>query len=357
MRPRVVILSAFLTPLRSGAEACAEEVALRLAERFDITIVTARMRRNLPIRETFGNVPVMRVGIGHPMDKWLYPFLAPFAARRLKPEIVHAILESYAGLAMILCRWICPGAKRVLTCQSTNTSLFLRVMHWNAHRVTAISSTLVRRAMRYGRGDVERIPNGVDVARFAQARAQERRIDGRILFVGRLEWMKGVDTLIEAFRMLANEFPGTELRIVGDGSQRSELEARAGNLLSSGRITFTGRMDPHAIAAEYARAPIFCGLSRSEALGNVFLEAQAAGCAVVATRVGGIHDAVLDKATGFLIPADHPDLAADALRLLLRHPEKAKTMGEAGIANAAKYDWGIIAEQYERVYEKMAAPQ
>src|SRR3989338_11439240 len=78
MKPRLIILSAFLSPFRSGAEACAEEVALRLSDRYGITIVTARLRGDLP-REDFlrGKVKVVRVGLGFGFDKWLFPFLAP----------------------------------------------------------------------------------------------------------------------------------------------------------------------------------------------------------------------------------------------------------------------------------------
>lgn len=349
---RVVILSAFASPLRSGAEACAEEVAAALRQHYDISIITARMRSDLPRSDTLPNgVPVLRVGLGNSFDKWLYPFLAPLAARKMHPDLVHAVLESYAGLAMIFCRWMCPKAKRLLTCQSTNTSLLVWLMHWMANGVTAISSALVKRAFRYGRRDVLRIPNGVKLNEFAEELNHERRIEGRLLFVGRLERMKGVDTLIDAFKLLADEFPLAHLRIVGDGSERAALERRAARLVESGRITFAGRVAPGAIAAEYAQAVIFCGLSRSEALGNVFLEAQAAGCAVVATRTGGIPDIVLDAKTGMLVPPHRPDLAAEALRTLLRHPERIEEMGKAGMQNVQRFDWSEIAEQYARVYE------
>jgi len=80
MKPRVVILSAFATPLRSGAEACVEEVSARLKDRYDITVVTARMRKDLPRRDVLpGGVAIRRVGFGLPLDKWLFPILAPFA--------------------------------------------------------------------------------------------------------------------------------------------------------------------------------------------------------------------------------------------------------------------------------------
>src|SRR3989339_699112 len=88
---RIVVLSTFATPFRSGAEACAEEVPQALKDRFNFTIVTARLRRDLPKRDSIGGVPVVRVGIGRPLDKWLFPILAPLAVRRLKTDIIHAV--------------------------------------------------------------------------------------------------------------------------------------------------------------------------------------------------------------------------------------------------------------------------
>src|SRR3989344_3337020 len=148
---KIVILSAFLTPFRSGAEACAEEVPLLLADQFDFTIVTARMRRNLPKKDMLrGKIPVIRVGVGVGwIDKWLYPFLAPLAVRRLKPDVVHAILETFAGLALVFCK----APKKILTCQTTNRSFLKGFIVKSPDTATAISKALVSICKRLGRDD------------------------------------------------------------------------------------------------------------------------------------------------------------------------------------------------------------
>lgn len=334
----VVILSAFLSPLRSGAEACAEEVPAQLQQQFRFTLVTAKMQRNLPRKDELNGIPVIRVGIGATVDKWLYPFLAPVVVMRLRPDVIHAILETFAGLALHICKFVAPSAKRILTCQTTNRSFLKGMIVRSPHVVTVISRALSELLHNLGRGDVERIPNGITGADFAAARAEYDKVPGRILFVGRLEPQKGVDTLLQACTQLSGE---CHLRIVGDGSQRTFLENSAPD-----GVAFVGRVSPDVIAREFAQAEIFCGLSRSEALGNVFIEAQAAGCAVVATRVGGIPD-IVDE---ILVPVDDADAAAHALQTLLDQPELRMRLAEAGIKKASQYDWSTIATQYAALY-------
>ncbi|OGJ55184.1 hypothetical protein A3D11_03890 [Candidatus Peribacteria bacterium RIFCSPHIGHO2_02_FULL_49_16] len=356
-KPKVVILSTFLSPLRSGAEACAEEVALGLSDRYEVTVVTAKMRRDLEREAISGKreapVRIIRVGFGCMFDKWLYPFLASRVAKSLKPDIIHAVLETFAGLALYRCRKAVPEAKRILTLQTTNRKFLKKRIVQSADKVTAISSVLVRIAKEYERDDVISIPNGIHLEAIQRAIKEVKKIFGRILFVGRLEPMKGVDTLLHTFALIRKEFPHASLHIVGDGSERTRLKFLSEKLLIVDSITFTGRMDPPNLYREFAEAEVFCGLSRSEALGNVFLEAQAAGCVVIATRIGGISDIVKSGETGILVSPNNPQEAADAIKEVLYGEKLRMRMTEAGMQNAQKYDWSVIVEKYKRVYEEM----
>lgn len=362
MKSKIIILSAFLSPIRSGAEACAEEVAVRLADQYDVTIVTARMRRNLQRRDLLqGKIPVLRIGFGFGFDKWLYPFLVPIIAQKLMRHfsmhhdeiIIHAILETYAGLALFFCRFLCPRAKRILTLQTTNRNFLKCRIIRSADRVTAISSVLVKIAKQCGKNDVTSIPNGLNLNHVPII----PKVPGRILFVGRLEKMKGIDTLLNAFKNAQCHSPTPHaprptphLRIVGDGSERKNLERLAQTLGIADRVTFTGFVPIPKVYEEFAKAEIFCGLSRSEALGNVFLEAQAAGCAVIGTHVGGIPDIVADGVTGLLVPPDEPKAAWEAIQMLLEDIALRERLGVAGKKHASRYDWSAIAERYREVY-------
>ena len=348
MKTKIVILSAFATPLRSGAEACSEEVSAVLKDRFDFVIITARMRRSLPKNDHLASgIPLVRIGLGCSVDKWLFPFLAPFAAAAQRPKIIHAVLESYAGLALVFCRFVTPRTKRMLTCQSTNTRLLVGTMHRFAHNITVISSALKERAKKFGRSDATLISNGLHLRDIPRA----AKVPGRILFVGRHERMKGIDTLLQAFALLKQA--DAHLHLVGDGSQHSSYEKLAEELGIADRTVFLGFVPMPDVYQEFAEAQIFCGLSRSEALGNVFLEAQAAECAVVGTNVEGIPDIVEDGKQGILIEPDAVEQAAHALEKLLCDDPLRSAMAAEGVRHASKYDWSQIAEQYVTVYERL----
>jgi glycosyltransferase involved in cell wall biosynthesis len=173
-----------------------------------------------------------------------------------------------------------------------------------------------------------------------------------VLFVGRLEQMKGIDTLLRAFSILSHSSmePEAHLHIVGDGSERHALEKLMDELGLRVHVRFLGRLEGVALMREYGEAGVFCGLSRSEALGNVFLEAQAAGCAVVATRVGGIPEIVPDGKAGLLIAPDDAETAAGTLRALITDSATRTRMAEVGIANASRYEWSGIAARYAALY-------
>jgi glycosyltransferase involved in cell wall biosynthesis len=126
---------------------------------------------------------------------------------------------------------------------------------------------------------------------------------------------KGIQDLISAFALLSRAAPEASLYIVGDGPERSALEARAAALPCADKIHFTGFISdprPYLLAAD-----IFVLVSYREAFGLVIAEAREAGCAIVASNVGGIPEALDDGQAGILVPPGQPRELADALQSLL----------------------------------------
>src|SRR3989338_8420372 len=96
---RILVFSAFFPPFRGGAEVFVEEVGKRLAKKYDVTVLTARLKRSLPKTEIVDGMQIVRLGFGVKLDKYLFPFCALFRSFTTQHDIVYAVLESYAGLA------------------------------------------------------------------------------------------------------------------------------------------------------------------------------------------------------------------------------------------------------------------
>jgi D-inositol-3-phosphate glycosyltransferase len=213
-------------------------------------------------------------------------------------------------------------------------------------------------------GRVEVVPPGVDHDLFGPGdRAEARAALGLgagpvLLFVGRIQPLKGVDVAIEA---TARSGPDACLLVVGgpSGPHGTAERRRLGGLVDAlgmrSRVRFVPPQ-PHARLATYYRAADACLVpSRSESFGLVALEAAACGTPVVAARVGGLQTLVEHAATGFLV--DGPDAAAFAswVTELLADPAGAAAMGAAAVALARRYSWSITAARMRRLCADLTA--
>lgn len=176
-----------------------------------------------------------------------------------------------------------------------------------------------------------------------------------LLFVGRLDTVKGVPYLLEAARRVVAEHAHVKLLIVGDGSQRAEYAELARGF--EGRIIFAGyRSDVPELMRS---ADIFVLSSLSEGAANVVMEASASGLAVVATEVGEIPKIVEDQVTGLLVKPKDSEGIYTALQELINNPGLAREMGAAGRKRmVGRYGWEAVCRQvdenYSRVVEQYA---
>jgi|AGTN01.2.fsa_nt_gi Glycosyltransferase len=171
-----------------------------------------------------------------------------------------------------------------------------------------------------------------------------------ILFVGRLDLVKGVPYLITAAKHIMQDHHDVKLLVVGEGSLYSEYVAMAEG--HPGRIIFTGyRSD---IPELMKTADIFVLPSLSEGAANVVMEASASGLAVVATNVGEIPHILENEVTGLLVrPRDAEGLYL-ALKRLIEDPALARSMGIAGRKRMEdRYCWDIVCRQVEDSYRQV----
>lgn len=217
------------------------------------------------------------------------------------------------------------------------------------------------------------IPPGVDPARFYPIPKDEARQaiqvpadDRLILFVGRIEPLKGVDTLLKAMSILKTsgvqcELPHDLVIIGGDPtSQEAELSNEMRRLKTfseqnglQNMVLFLGKRGQDTLPYYYSAAEMVVMPSHYESFGMVALEAMACGTPVVASQVGGLAFLVRDGETGFVIPDGDADALADRLFRLMVDEELRKKMGEKAAAYAQAYHWGEIARQIEAVYAKV----
>ena len=202
---------------------------------------------------------------------------------------------------------------------------------WCADVVLAPSAATAEELARdYGVDQVRVVPNatgGVVVEAGGEPAAEVR---GHVLFVGRLRLRKGVEVLLAALARLLEKEPEARLLVAGDGEHRRALERTAARLGVEEAVTFLGRCDAARVRALLAGAGALAVPSIYEGMPLVLLEAMEAGVPVVASRVSGIPEVVLDGETGWLVPPEDPAALAAALGAALAEPEEARRRGEAG---------------------------
>ena len=172
----------------------------------------------------------------------------------------------------------------------------------------------------------------------------------RVLYCGRLETVKGVEHLLEAFRKTLADHPSARLAIAGEGTRRAALEASAADLVAAGSVRFLGWLPRTALAEQIAESSLVVVPSLwPEVFGRVVLDAFEAGRAVLASRVGGLPELV-DGDRGVLVePGDGDGLAA-ALGELLGDLPRLRRMGEAARVFSERYTIERVVDELEAQY-------
>ncbi len=217
------------------------------------------------------------------------------------------------------------------------------------------------------------VPCGVDVNLFHPTPPEEaKRVLGLpptrrvILFVGRIEPLKGIDTLLRAMALIAPEIPHWQedlsVIIIG-GAQGAGVEQVNAELARLERlraelgivdlVTFLGAKDQDTLVYYYSAAEMVVMPSHYESFGMVALEAMACGTPVVASKVGGLAFSVQDGQTGFLVPDGDAEALAAKIRLLLTDHGLRQQLGWQAAHWARRYGWPTIANQIVDLYDQL----
>ncbi len=220
------------------------------------------------------------------------------------------------------------------------------------------------------------VPPGVDTQHFQPIEPdiarQEIGIPQRhrmLLFVGRIERLKGVETLLHATDIIRREKPyladqmcvtiigGNPEEVSHPDTEMARLEAIRQKLGLHGLVTFIGARDQDRLRYYYSAADALILPSDYESFGMVALEAMACGAPVIASEVGGLAYLIRDGETGFHVPVREPDVLASRILGLLENPEAHARMRAAAHEAAQGYAWAHIADQLLTVFASLAQPR
>lgn len=248
----------------------------------------------------------------------------------------------------------CPGLRR----RVANT-----VIGRLPRRIVAVSEDLRRSMIAEGfPGDrIEVVRNGIDPGAPADDRArrgarQRLGLPADAVVIGtvaRLDRVKDLRTLVEAFSALRRALPTAVLLIVGEGPLRTELEAVAAHVAAGEAVRFLGmRADARNVIAAF---DVYVNTSISEGISLSILEAMAAGLPVVATRVGGTPEVVQDSVTGILVAPRDPSALAHVLAQLAVDTSRRAAMGAAGRARVEdQFALDSMVHRYRTMYEELS---
>ncbi len=201
---------------------------------------------------------------------------------------------------------------------------------------------------------IDVIPNGVDLQYYAPADRDWEQT--RILFVGRLVYQKGLDLLFDALKDLTHH--PWQLSLVGDGPERELLELLTQKYGLSDRVQFQNWLNGDALVSQLQEANLFVFPSRHEGMPNAVLEAMACGLPVVASRIAGNEELVVDGENGLLVAPEDARALRNALTELIANATQRQKMGAASRQFVeASYSWSRIAKQYLALVETVNSIQ
>lgn len=276
--------------------------------------------------------------------------------RRIEPDVVHFHAAMPHGDVIAGLRWLRPWRDResppliAVTAHSSRpyAKRRARIGLRAADVVIVPSQWAAAHARDAGAraAAIQVVPAGIDAGALPDLMAR----DDAILALGRLNAVKQLDLLIEAFARVAKERPRWRLWIAGEGPERAALAERARALDLADRVELLGWRAGDAKERVLARAAIGAAPSRRESFGGALLEMQAHGLACVASNTGGLAELADHGHAARLVPPGDVAALARELAALMDDAGARRALAREGRRAAVRYDWSEIARRYELVY-------
>lgn len=368
--PRVLMIISLFYPMRGGAEQQAIQLASGLVRAGIQVSVLTRKLPGLPSFERINGIAVHRrivtvdigklFGLLYAVSVFLFLLIN---VRRY--DIIHCHLAQGFHAPVALFFKIFFGKRVIIKVGATGPlsdfsllrttlggGIFVKMLR-HVDRIIVVCKQAYAEALHHGipQNKIELIPNCVDCTKFTPA-AYDNRKTGLITFVGRLDSMKGVHILLEAFAQLKGKWPAARLRIIGDGPEKRNLLDLAHKLHIADAVQFFGERND--IPSLLQESHLFVLPSLSEGLPNALLEAMACSLPVVATRVGGTVDIIRDGENGLLVEAGDSGKLAYALSRMLEDRYFAERLGAAARQTVLDhFSIGYMITAYQTLYRRI----
>ena len=373
---RILIINSEYPPIGGGAGNASANIARHLAQMgCEVHVITSRFGK-LPHLEQSGRLRIQRIASlrrrqdrSSALEQFMFILSASFRTltrvNQIKPDAVLAFFGVPSGAVAWMLRRVykipyvvslrggdVPGFRPYdFARYHKMLAPFLRTIWRDASAVVANSRGLRDLALAFDpRFEIPIIPNGVDLDLY---RTTDRDWSSpRLLSVGRIVHQKGLDLAMRALGSLKEL--DWEWRIVGDGPQMETLQTLAKELELDERITFLGWQAHEQLVSRYKDSNLLLFPSRHEGMPNVVLEGMASGLPVIASRIAGTEELVLDGENGFLFPNEDVDSLRVALKKLILDASLRRKMGSASRCRMEEgYSWEKTARQYAFLLEKV----
>ena len=353
----VIVVFSFPPNWVGGTEIATYNIAKHLSENcHDVHVITSLDKGMQEVSSEFG-FKVHRLSYNK-INRFLkviqFWYKIFFRIYRIKPDIVHiqAVgngMPAFFAKLVFKVPYVVWGQGNDVYLSWPFKKAISKIVLSNADFVIALTDHMKEKMQEICMRPVKVISNGIDIKKFHSDKKRESISELTIMFVGRLDPIKGVKYLIQAMSIVKN-YQNIKLIVIGDGEEKKELKELVSMLNLSDCVYFTGLIDNEKIPEYMSQADIFVLPSLSEGFPVASLEAMASGLPIVATNVGGLPDIIEDGVNGYLVEPRNPVQLAEKITLLLKDNDLRLNISKANREKAKKYDWSYVVGQLEDVY-------